>query len=215
MKRVERFGSGGTSLDQFGLLSGKELSPRSRTARRFAPAPEPPGASRRNRNSLARLRRASASSDWSLLFCERGESPLSHIPPKTRAANGVRCRQFFRAWLTAADTRWRTGKTTPPPYRHGDAQARERRPPVGTARRRRAAVKDPENEVRCRWFFSRMANRRRHKVARRQDNADPLPARRRAGKGTPTSGRHSPPQAGGSEGPRERSSLPLVFFALG
>ena len=38
--RVERSGSGGTSLDRSGLSSGKELSPRSRTARRFAPAIE-------------------------------------------------------------------------------------------------------------------------------------------------------------------------------
>ena len=39
--------------------------------------------------------------------------------------------------------------------------------------------------------FSRLANRRPHKVARRQGNADPLHTRRRAGKGTPTSGRHA------------------------
>ena len=46
------------------------------------PIRQPPGAPRRNRNSLARLRRAAASSDWSLPFCERGDSPLSHFPPE-------------------------------------------------------------------------------------------------------------------------------------
>ena len=35
-----------------------------------------------NRNSLARLRRAAASSDWSLPSCKRGAiAPLSHFPP--------------------------------------------------------------------------------------------------------------------------------------
>ena len=34
-------------------------------------------------------------------------------------------------------------------------------------------------------------------------------AERHAGKGTPTSGRHSPPQAGGREGPRVRGGSPL------
>ena len=38
--KVERSGRGGTSLDQFGLSSGRELSPPSRTARRFAPGIE-------------------------------------------------------------------------------------------------------------------------------------------------------------------------------
>ena len=72
---------------------------------RQAPAPEPPGASRRESQlpphiaygvGAARLiLSAAASCDSSLLFCERGESPLSHIPPKTRAANGVRRHQFL------------------------------------------------------------------------------------------------------------------------
>ena len=107
-----------------------------------------------NRNFLARLWRAAASSDWSLPFCERGESPLSHIPPKTRAANGVRCHQFL----------------------------------------------------------ARSANRRLHKVARKHGNAglQTGSAPRSGAKphiatgeeargrlGTPTSGRHSLPEAGG------------------
>ena len=63
-----------------------------------------------------------------------------------------------------------------------DAQARERRPLVGTGRRRRPADKDPD----C------------------GDGSASAGAERRAGKGTPTSGRHRPPQAAGREGPRVR-----------
>ena len=62
-----------------------------------------------------------------------------------------------------------------------DARARERRPLVGTGRRRRPAEKDPE----CRGDGSASAG-----------------AERRAGKGTPTSGRHRPPPAAGRQGPR-------------
>ena len=63
-----------------------------------------------------------------------------------------------------------------------DAQARERRPLVGTGRRRRPADKDPKCE----------------------DGSASTGAERRAGKGTPTSGRHRPPQAAGRQGPRLR-----------
>ena len=91
------------------------------------PIRQPPGASRRNRNSLARLRRAAASSDWSLPFCERGESPLSHFPPNSPAANGVRCHCFFRAL-----------GSTPPRVKRGDRL--ERRSPTGIARELRCAT---------------------------------------------------------------------------
>ena len=79
-----------------------------------------------NRNFLARLWRAAASSDWSLLFCERGESPLSHIPPKTRAANGVRCHQFF-----ARSARRRARKVA---RKHGNAGLQTRSAPRSGAK---------------------------------------------------------------------------------
>ena len=98
-------------------------------------------------------------------------------------------------------------------------QARERRPPVGTARRRRA-----DHETRTAGMARIAAPPPAGGAACRQGNADLRSAQpagggrttrreppgwlgsrhrlqraeRRAGKGTPTSGRHSPPQAGGS-----------------
>ena len=46
------------------------------------PCPNRPALRAGNRNSLARLRRTAASSDWSLPSCERGVgAPLSHFPP--------------------------------------------------------------------------------------------------------------------------------------
>ena len=57
-----------------------------------------------NRNSLARLRRAVASSDWSLSICERGAvAPLSHFPPGHAGSEPeVRCHRFLLAPRRAA-----------------------------------------------------------------------------------------------------------------
>ena len=44
---------------------------------------------------------------------ERGESPLSHIPPKTRAANGVRCHQSFARSALRAHRSRSGGRETP------------------------------------------------------------------------------------------------------
>ena len=44
---------------------------------------------------------------------ERGESPLSHIPPKTRAANGVRCHQSFARSALCAHRSRSAGRETP------------------------------------------------------------------------------------------------------
>ena len=80
--------------------SGSRTGPREGVARdrllgqRRAPSGIRPALRAGNRNSLARLRRAAASSDWSLLIVKGGVFPLSHFPPNTRAANGVRCRLF-------------------------------------------------------------------------------------------------------------------------
>ena len=63
-----------------------------------------------NRNSLARLRRAAASSDWSLLICERGSSPFHTFPPVTQAANKVRrhcsCARQYATTRQIAGTAW-------------------------------------------------------------------------------------------------------------
>ena len=100
-----------------------------------------------------------------------------------------------------------------------DAQARERRPPVGTGRRRRPAEKDPDcgdGSALYRGQSDAQARERRPPVGtgRRRRPADKDPkcedgsasagAERRAGKGTPTSGRHRPPQAAGRQGPQVR-----------
>ena len=97
-----------------------------------------------NRNSLAHLRRAAASSDWSLLIVKGGVFPLSHFPPNTRAANGVRCRLFSCAvrWVppvreprTADRAKARGRLGTPTSGRHRGPQGREPR----TADRARSA----------------------------------------------------------------------------
>ena len=115
--RVERSGDGGTSPDKsesrrLGL--GRPPSPDRPALRAGLPKcgesrtetpeqeglgsgdPTPSRSWLGNRNSLARLRRAAASSDWSLLICERG-GPFHTFPPVTQAANGVRCHCFLRA----------------------------------------------------------------------------------------------------------------------
>ena len=48
-----------------------------------------------HRNSLARLGRASASSDWSLLIVKGGMPPFHTFPPGTRAANKFAAMLFF------------------------------------------------------------------------------------------------------------------------
>ena len=117
-----------------------------------------------NRNSLARLRRAAASSDWELPFCERGAgAPLSHSPPRSRGQRTeFAAVSFLRAQrrqpLTAPSARKRRPLASSPggarhrpaqrakprnAHRRDGAQARERRPPVGTAARRAATAQTP------------------------------------------------------------------------
>ena len=62
------------SLNQFGSSRGTELSPRSRTARRSAPAIE---------TSLPACGGAAASSDWSLLIVKGGVPPFT-LSPRSR-----------------------------------------------------------------------------------------------------------------------------------
>ena len=73
-----------------------------------------------NRNFLARLRRAAASSDWSLLIVKGGRAPLSHFPPRTRWRQTLRVRRhwFFR-------TESARGKGTPTSGRHRCASRSE------------------------------------------------------------------------------------------
>ena len=62
----------------------------------WGPVRGPPGASRRQ--SRARLRRAAASSDWSLLICDRGAvAPLSHFPPDHAGSERSSLPLFLRA----------------------------------------------------------------------------------------------------------------------
>ena len=112
------------------VVKRERNEPPSRTARRFAPGIATPLRACGARRRVAMRR----------YFLVKGGVPPFTLSPRSR---GQRTKfaagSFFRAWLTAARTRWRAGKTTPPPHQHGGAQARERRTPVGTARRRRAS----------------------------------------------------------------------------
>ena len=88
---VERSGNRSATRDRAGT---DVLSERLGVAPRF---PNRPALRAGNRNSLARRRRAAASSDLSLPICERGSSPFHTFPPISWAANGVRRHQFLRA----------------------------------------------------------------------------------------------------------------------
>ena len=101
------------------VVKRERNEPPSRTARRFAPGIATPLRACGARRRVAMRR----------YFLVKGGVPPFTLSPRSR---GQRTKfaaiSFFRAWLTAAHTRWRVGKTTPPPHRHGDAQERERRP---------------------------------------------------------------------------------------
>ena len=84
----ERSGSGGIAWDPFGLLSGKELGPRSRTARRFAPGIGTPW-----RASGARRRVPIRSCLLVKGGMPQGMPPFHTFPPITRAANKVCCHE--------------------------------------------------------------------------------------------------------------------------
>ena len=87
-----------------------------------APLPDRPALRAGNRNSLARLRRAAASSDWSLLICERGAvAPLSHFPPGHAGSEQSSLPLFLRArkYATALQARGRLGTPTSGRHRAG------------------------------------------------------------------------------------------------
>ena len=88
---VERSGNRSATRDRAGT---DVLSERLGVAPRF---PNRPALRAGNRNSLARRRRAAASSDLSLPSCGRGSAPAHTHPPIWPAANGVRRHQFLRA----------------------------------------------------------------------------------------------------------------------
>ena len=71
-QEVERTPDGATDPNGPGLLGFASLA---------APSGVRPALRAGNRNFLARLRRAAASSDWSLLIVKGGRAPLSHFPP--------------------------------------------------------------------------------------------------------------------------------------
>ena len=121
-----------------------------------------------NRNSLARLRRAAASSDWSLLICERGAvAPLSHFPPD-HAGSEPKVRHHCFCALGS----------TPPAQNRGDM---ERRPvlPVGASDRHRAGARNPHQQ-RCAPPISLLRTAYRRSALNRGDgsgNADLRSAR--------------------------------------
>ena len=93
---------------KFGLPGGQEMSPRPRTARRFAPRLETPlhACGARRRIPIRRYRFV------------KGENPPFHTFPRTRlAANEIRCHRFFRpVAFSARNAGWR-----PPPGANGAA----------------------------------------------------------------------------------------------
>ena len=66
-----------------------------------------------NRNFLARLRRAAASSDWSLLIVKGGRAPLSHFPPGHAGVkpSGFAAMSFFLVRRTAVSRRDPSGRS--------------------------------------------------------------------------------------------------------
>ena len=171
--RVERSGDGGTSPDKSESRRLGPVGPHPRTARRFRAGLPKCGESRTetpeqeglgsgdptpsrswlgNRNSLARLRRAAASSDWSLLICERG-GPFHTFPPVTQAATEFAAIVFCPLGSTpprqkSAGTAWNADlwAVLPGGARHSWPQASGRRiaaPPHDAARQRQRHS--------CRW----------------------------------------------------------------
>ena len=99
------------------------------------PAPTTPRHGRNSQFPVAgfhgRIReRAAASSDASLPFCERGESPLSHFPPELAGSERSSLPFVFFAH----------SRSTPPTQNHGDDM--ERRSPTGIARERETCTDD-------------------------------------------------------------------------
>ena len=164
------------------------------------PLPNRPALRATNRNSLARLRRAAASSDSYLPFCERGAvAPLSHIPPghagsersslplsslvqhsAARVQSKLPCAPGSAGLQTGIAAR-RAAKLTLPrslkfrrssrgPCAKGAVAPLSHIPPISRS----------ANGVRCRQFSACAPGWCE-------------------GQGTPTSGRHSPPQAGGRQ----------------
>ena len=157
------------------------------------PLPNRPALRAANRNSLARLRRAAASSDSYLPFCERGRwPPFSHIPPGHAGSEPEVRRHCLRSFSASP--------STPPEQKRGDGL--ERRPPVGT--------RGPQGRATAYRCLSRSAGTAWNAdlwSARAADRAaEPRIAARAEARGrfgTPTSGRHARPT-----GPRNRVSPP-------
>ena len=135
-----------------------------------------------NRNSLARLRRAAASSDWSLLICERGAAaPLSHFPPGHAGSERSSLPSVFRTrqYATTREARGRLG--TPTSGRHRTPQGCE--PHIAKRQKARGRLGTPTSG--------------RHRTPQ---GCEPHIAKREKARGrlgTPTSGRHRTPQGCG------------------
>ena len=178
-----------------------------------------------NRNSLARLRRAAASSDWSLLICDRGDSPLSHFPPGHAGSERSSLPLFLRArqYATRAESR-RHGAPVSDRHRAGARNPHQQRcaPPISLLRTTycrpagcpapalAAPVEFPAAVRTMPLFEVRLARRATARLCRPEVGV-PLPARRRADRTPIPRLSHFPPDHAGSE----RSSLPLFFSRLG
>ena len=138
------------------------------------PIRQPPGASRRQ--SKLPCAPTARGGEFRLVVtdCERGESPLSHFPPNSPAANGVRCHLFFsrtRQYATTLEARGRRGAPVSDRHRAGarNPHQRPRATPISRLERRsptasrgsaRTCTDDAPNSpaangVRCHLFFSR------------------------------------------------------------
>ncbi len=104
------------------VVKRERIEPPSRTARRFAPGIATPLRAGGARRRVAMRR----------YFLVKGGVPPFTLSPRSRGQR-TECAAIYSCWLGSASTRERRSSG-----RHGGAQARERRPPVGTARRRRA-----------------------------------------------------------------------------
>ena len=138
---------------------------------RSAPFPDRPALCAGHRNSLARRRRATASSDASVpSFCERGASLPFTLSPRSRRRRTSSSPPFV---FSRSAVRRRAKRTSPTEKKRGNGL--ERRPPVGIAARRAANRTSPTEKKRGR------ARERRPPVGTRAADGEGA----RPGTGTP------------------------------
>ncbi len=153
-----------------------------------------------HRNSLARLRRAAASSDGSLFSCERGSAPFHTFPPISRAANGVRCHSLFCSVRLAPFARLGRRRERRCSHRHRGRRGRE--PRTADREKARGRLGAPTSgrhrgpEVRGRCIAIRLV-------------APAVAVNEAGGRGAlPAAGRYAPPD--GASGPRPETHVRVL-----